>query len=84
MKHYVVLYDWSVENKFIANGIEVVGVAHSLEEAKKMLAEAATDEKAYAEKYEWEIFEDSDVEFDAGESGNYDAEHAHYFIKEVK
>jgi hypothetical protein len=81
MKHYVILSDWAVND---AEGVDITAVAHTLEEAKAIFAEKVVDEKKYAEENGWEIFEDTDVEFDAGEEGFYAAEHAHFYIQEVE
>ena len=83
MAHYVVMCDWSISGDFINHGVDVTGITHSLEEAKEIFAKAVVDEKKYAEEHGWKIYEDSDVEFDAGEDGYYEAEHAHFFIQEV-
>lgn len=83
MKHYVVIFDWAVENT-CSNGIEICGVAHSLEEAKEIFAKASADEKAYAKEYGYTIYTDNNMEFDAGEDGSYAAEHAHFYIEEVE
>ena len=61
----------------------VTAVAHTLEEAKETLAKAAVDEKEYAYEHGWIIYVDTDTEFDAGEDGNYAAEHTHFYIEEV-
>ena len=82
MKHYVVLCDWAVDH-MSAHGISVTGVAHSLEEAKEIFAKGVIDEKKYSEAHGWTIYENSDMEFDAGEEGYYEAEHAHFYIEEV-
>ena len=81
MKHYVVLCDWAVND---AEGVNITGVAHSLEEAKEIFAKAVVDEKKYAEDNGWEIYEDLDVCFDAGEDGYYATEHAIFYIEEVE
>lgn len=83
MKHYVILFDWAVDNT-CESGIEVVAVAHTLEEAKAIFAERIADEKKYAKENGYEIFADTDSDFDAGESGYYAAEHAHFYIQEVE
>ena len=64
-------------------GVNITGVAHSLEEAKEIFAKAVVDEKAYAKEHNWHIYEDSDVCFDAGEEGFYNAEHTRFYIEEV-
>lgn len=83
MKHYVVLCDWAVD-QMGESGVSITGVAHTLEEAKEIFAKAVIDEKKYAEENGWEIFEDTDICFDAGEEGFYVAEHAHFYIEEVE
>lgn len=82
MKHYVVLLDWAVDNMG-AKGVSITGVAHSLDKAKELFAKVVVDEKKYAKEHDWTIYVDSDDEFDAGEDGSYDAEHAHFYIEEV-
>ena len=82
MKHYVILCDCAVDNMGY-DETHVTGVAHTLEEAKEIFAKVVVDEKQYAEEHGWEIYVDTDTEFDAGEDGNYAAEHAHFYIEEV-
>lgn len=85
MKHYVILHDYAAEDihGITSGDIVVAGVAHTPKEAGEKLASASNDERQYAKERGWEIFEDSSTEFDAGEEGNYTAEHSHYYIKEV-
>lgn len=82
MKHYVILCDSAVD-RMGYDETHVTGVAHSLEEAKKILAEQSVEEKEYAREYDWIVYIDNDEEFDAGEDGNYAAEHTHFYIEEV-
>lgn len=82
MKHYVILCDSAVDNMGY-DETHVTAVAHTLEEAKETLAKAAVDEKKYAYEHGWIIYVDTDTEFDAGEDGNYAAEHTHFYIEEV-
>lgn len=80
MNHYVVVLDWTSEGD---NGCNVLGVGHSLDEAKEIFQDAVGEEKEMAESNEWEIYEDCDVEFDAGEGGYYNNNHSRLFIQEV-
>jgi hypothetical protein len=82
MKHYVILCDSAVDQMGY-DETHVTEVAHSLEEAKKILAERSADDKEYAREHDWIIYVDTDEEFDAGEDGNYAAEHTHFYIEEV-
>lgn len=84
-KHYVVMCDWSATIDGMINGnVDIAGIAHSLEEAKEILAKVSIDEKQYAQENQWIVYEDSDVEFDAGEIDYYAAEHVHFYIQEVE
>ena len=83
MKHYVVLCDSAVDGMGY-DETHVTAVTHSLEEAKAIIAEAIVEDKQYAEEHEWIIYTDTDEEFDAGEDGNYAAEHTHFYIEEVE
>ena len=82
MKHYVVLCDWAVDH-LSEHGVNIAGVAHSLEEAKEIFAKAVVDEKKYAKENNWTVYVDSDTCFDAGEDGFYAAEHTLFYIEEV-
>lgn len=83
MKHYVILCDSAVDSMGY-DETHVTGVAHSLEEAKEIFARAVVEDKQYAEEHGWEVFIDTDEEFDAGEIGYYAAEHTHFYIEEVE
>ena len=83
MKHYVILCDWAMDN-IDAEGVEITAVAHSMEEAKEIFAQKVVDEKKYAKDHGWEIYTDTDTEFDAGESGFYASEHTHFYIQVVE
>lgn len=83
MKHYVILCDVAVENMGV-HETHVTAVTHSLEDAKRILAERAADEREYAYEHDWAIYTDTDEEFDAGEDGNSDVEHVHFYIEEAE
>ena len=40
-------------------------------------------EREYAEDYNWEIYDDDDYYFDAGEDGRYNSCHTRLYIEEV-
>jgi hypothetical protein len=82
MTHYVILFDWTIDH-MSESGIEVVAVTHTLDEAKSIFAKRVSDEKQYAFDHGYEIYTDTDTEFDAGEDGFYAAEHAHFYIETV-
>lgn len=84
--HYVIICDYALADSrnIVGEGITVSSVQHSREDAIKKLAEIVEDDRAYANAQGWIIHEDSETEFDAGESGMYLSNHAHFFISEVR
>lgn len=82
MTHYVILLDWATDSSSEC-GIDVVAVTHTLDEAKSIFSERVSDEKQHAFDNGYEIYTDTETEFDAGEDGFYAAEHAHLYIVTV-
>lgn len=80
MKHYVVISEWASGGE---SGFDIIGIAHFPEEAKEIFDGQISKEKEIAEDGGYEIIEDSDTCFDAGETGFYDSEHVSLYIKEV-
>ena len=80
MSHYVVINDWATND---AEGVDIIAVKHTLEEAKEIFNKQVTNEKEFAKEHEYEIFEDTDVMFDAGETGYWAAEHTKLYIQGV-
>lgn len=83
MNHYVVMNHWSSEDNCEFNEVTIVGIAHSLEEAKKIFNERLVEEREIAAKNEWEILEDCETEFEAEEAGNYTGNHTRLYIQGV-
>lgn len=80
MDHFVVINSWANEYEC---GVTILGVAHSLEEAKSIFDSCVGDEKTYAEEHGYFIYDDSDVDFDAGEEGYYAKAHTRVYIERV-
>jgi hypothetical protein len=80
MKHYVIVNDWANEYN---SGITILGVAHSLEEAKEIFNKSLVDEKACAEIDGFTIYDDCETVFDAGEDGYYTINHTKLYIQVV-
>ena len=80
MKHYVVINHWANEYE---NGTTILGVAHSMEEAKEIFNERLASEKQYAEEQGFTIYDDCDTVFDAGEDGYYSTNHTTLYIEMV-
>ena len=78
--HYVIVLDWA-END--AEGVDIIAVKHTIEEAKEVFNEKLAEEKAYAIEREYEIYDETDTSFDAGESGYYAASHTTLYIQGV-
>ena len=81
MQHYVIIFDYATP--CLGKGIEISGIAHTLDKARKILAKASKDEKEYAKEHGFQILCDDEDCFDAGEPGNYEEEHACFYIREV-
>lgn len=65
------------------SGVEILGVAHSLEEAKEIFNKSLTVVKACAEEYGFTIYDDCETVFDSGEDGFYARNHTNLYIKMV-
>ena len=81
MKHYVVMLDWATNDDFHS---EVIGVGHTLDEAKSLLSQRLVQEIMFAEKHDYKIETNTDTEFVAYEDGFYSGEHTHLWIEEVE
>ena len=81
MKHYVVVLDWAVEDD---EAVTILGVTHTLEEAKKIFDENLPEQKGYTEEYGYEVYTDTDVMYEAGMSGEWRMEHTALYIQEVR
>ena len=79
-EHYVVIIDWSKEDDY---GIEILGVAHSMEEAKQIFNANIDKERGLAEENGYTIYEESETEFDAGIAGFYITNHGRLYIQKV-
>lgn len=80
MKHYVIVNDWANEDE---SGTSILGIVHSLKEAKEIFNHNLADEKNYAEKHGFTIYDNCETVFDAGEDGYYVSNHTHLFIQMV-
>lgn len=80
MKHYVVVLVWASEGE---NDSNILCVAHSFEEAKKVFDDTIDEERQIAEDNNWVIYENNDTVFEAGEDGHYCENHSKLYIMEV-
>ena len=78
--HYVVVLDWAVEDD---EAVTILGVTHTLEDAKKIFNEYLPEQKGYTEEYGYEVYEDTDVRYEAGVSGHWRTEHVALYIQGV-
>ena len=79
MKHYAVILDWSHDYE---GDVEIIAVAHTPEAARKAFAEQVEKERAFAKENSWEINEDEDDSFRAGEEYSNTTEHTYLWIGE--
>lgn len=80
MKHYVIINDWANECE---SGTTILAVVHSIEEAQEIFNECVVDEKLYAKEMGFEIYDDCETVFDAGEDGYYVSNHTNLYIQMV-
>lgn len=81
MEHFVVVNDWAYEYE---SGTTILGVTHSLEEAKVIFNASVGNEREFSNAREWEIYDDCETVFDAGEDGYYVANHTNLYIQLVR
>lgn len=82
MEHYVIINEYATDYE---TSITICGVEHTLEGAKRIFNHYRADEKELAVKHRYEIYEDDDTSFDAGEgeNGDYMANHTRIYILRV-
>ena len=80
MKHYVVVLDWAVEDD---EGVVILGVTHTLEDAKKIFNDNLPEQKRYTEEYGYEVYTDTDEIYEAGVSGEWRTEHTALYIQGI-
>lgn len=80
VEHYVVLLDWAIDYE---GGVEVVGVAHNEDEAKKIFAECVEKERINARNKNFTIAEDTEDYFDSGQDGYWERKHITVSIKKI-
>ena len=80
MKHFVIVNDWANEYESEST---ILGVAHTMEEAKEIFNKNLIEEKEYAEEKGFVIYDDCETVFDAGEGGYYLSNHTRLYIQMV-
>lgn len=80
MKHYIIVNDWANEYE---SGTTILGVVHTMEEAKEIFNKNLVEEKKYANEKGFEIYDDCETVFDAGEDGYYMSNHTNLYIQMV-
>ena len=79
--HSVIILDYSYGGE---GNIEVLGVYHSLDEAKDAFVDFARDAREVAENRDWYIAEEFSTCFVAYKTGYYPSDHTRIFIQEVE
>lgn len=80
MKHFVIVNNWANDYEC---GTTIIDVVHSMEEAKEIFNKNLVEEKRYAEEEGFEIFDNRETVFDAGEEGYYSRNHTNLYIEMV-
>lgn len=78
--HYVIVLDWAVEDD---EAVTILGVTHTLEDAKRIFNENLPEQKGYTEEHGYEVYTDTDVMYEAGVSGEWRTEHTALYIQGV-
>lgn len=78
--HYVIVLDWAIEDD---EAVEILGVTHTFEDAKKIFNENLPEQKGYAEEYGYEVYADTEVQYEAGINGEWRMEHTSLYIQGV-
>ena len=81
MKHYVVMVDWATQDD---ENVDIVGVAHTMDEAKEIFQKRLVIERELADEHEYEITDDSETLFEAGDMGYWRDDHIILYIEEVQ
>ena len=81
MSHYVIVFDYMLDG--MEGNVIILGVAHTLDKAKEIFNENVESEKEYAAENNYEIYNDTDTDFDAGENGRWCENHTHLWIQGV-
>lgn len=80
MQHFIVLVDWALDGD---EEVIIVGVTHTLEEAKELFNKQVVKEKEFAKNNYWTIVTDDDDLFEAYPKGYYATEHTRLYIQGV-
>lgn len=80
MKHYVVVLDWAIND---AEGVAILGVTHTLDDARAIFSEHVVGERELAIDNGWNIETDTNDVFEAYEDGYYAASHTRLYIQGV-
>ena len=78
--HYVVVLDWATEDD---SDVQILGVAHTLDDAEKIFNEQIEEEKKIAADNGYDIDEDSGTVFCAGIMGYWRDNHITLYIQGV-
>lgn len=78
--HYVIVLDWASQD---AEDVGILGVAHTLDDARAIFAEYIEEEKELAVDNGWTIETDTKDVFEAYEDGYYAANHTRLYIQGV-
>ena len=69
MSHYVVVFFWHTKE---GADTEIIGVYHTLDDAKEIFKKYVEAEIPYAKEDEYEIYQHTDVIFEAGNEEGYE------------
>ena len=79
VEHYAVIVDWAQDGDY---EISVIGITHTLEEAKEIFNDRRSFEKRNAEESGWTVTLDENFHYEVSSEKNCD-EYAHLWIQGV-
>lgn len=80
--HYIIVNDWANDSNCEC-GVRIVGIAHGEAAAQKIFDAHVQELKDIAEEKSWIIYNDTDTEFDSGESDFYMGNHERLYIEMI-
>ena len=78
--YHVVVDEWCIDGDY---NIEIRGVTTSFEQAKRIVNNFVSESIELARDQTWTVFTDEPGEYDAGEDGNYVANHTRIYIQRL-
>jgi len=80
-KHFVVVFDYTVDDE---HGVDIIGVRHTIEEAKELFEKQKVIESKNAENNGYDYTEVDETAWSSYIEGEYSKDHIDLYIQEVE